>query len=460
MTFTTQAQTQNAGTVDATFNPPVNNVPQVGPNGMVYCSVKQGDKILIGGDFTSYNGVTRNYIVRLNVDGTLDESFNANLSVSTLDGVTNNGKVCSISFQSNGNIIISGRFIDNTRKFIARLDANGTLDATFTGTTNRIVNTTAIQSDDKILIGGDFREVNSVSRMYIARLDANGTTDATFTGTTDEIVNTIVIQRVSNEDKILIGGSFNKGIARLNTIGTLDNSFITGNGTNSTVYTIVVQSNKILIGGSFSSYKGSSYVTNGIIRLNTDGTTTDTNFDPQLGKNAIVYSISTQPDGKIVLGGDFTSYNGQNIKNIIRLDATGTFNDSRDFTKDSFNNKVTLNGVVRTTLLQGDNVIIGGDFTTPKKSIIRLYGSDVLSTSSFDKKSMKIYPNPVRDMLNISMVDNLTIEKVTIVDMTGKVVLEQTENLSSVNVDRLSNGVYILTAYNTDKKYQTRFIKE
>ena len=70
-----------------------------------------------------------------------------------------------------------------------------------------------------------------------------------------------------------------------------------------------------------------------------------------------------------------------------------------------------------------------------------------------------VYPNPTHSILNLSINDEILLDKVTIVDITGKVVLEQTENLSIINVEQLAKGVYILTAYAGDKKYQEKFIK-
>jgi sugar lactone lactonase YvrE len=82
-----------------------------------------------------------------------------------------------------------------------------------------------------------------------------------------------------------------------------------------------------------------------------------------------------------------------------------------------------------------------------------------LGVDSFEKEKLKLYPNPTHSLINIQMFNNVVLEKVTIVDITGKVVLVQTENLSSINVEKLSKGVYILTAYLGDKKHQEKFIK-
>jgi len=144
--------------------------------------------------------------------------------------------------------------------------------------------------------------------------------------------------------KLIVGGSFNaaanslsKGICRLNTLGTtltigsVDRTFseYAGTGFNGDVYTVKVQIDGfdyILVGGSFTEFNGVSR--NKIARLGPDGWL-DTTFDPGTGFNGNVYSIDIQEsDNKIVVGGDFTSYNGQPVNLIARLNFDGSLDDT------------------------------------------------------------------------------------------------------------------------------------
>ena len=123
---------------------------------------------LLSGPFTSYNGTARNYIARINEDGSLDATFNP--------GTGANNYVLTTAIQSDGKIIIGGTFTSYKgmgRNCIARLDADGSLDATFNPGTgaNTPVFTTAIQSDGKIIIGGGFHSYNGTARNYIARIN-------------------------------------------------------------------------------------------------------------------------------------------------------------------------------------------------------------------------------------------------------------------------------------------------
>ncbi|MDA3894000.1 MAG: T9SS type A sorting domain-containing protein [Salinivirgaceae bacterium] len=341
------------GTLDATFN------VGFGANNDVYSIAVQSDeKIIIGGYFTSYNGTTRNPIARLNADGTLDATFDTGTGADKL--------VESIAIQSDGKIIIGGNFdsFNGTVTIcLARLNADGTLDATFNPQTgaNYSINTTAIQSDGGIIIGGAFTSYNGIVINRIARLNADGTLDATFiTGTgADNIIYTTAIQ---SDGKIIIGGDFTSyngtarnHIARLNADGTLDATFNPGFGANGIVYTTAIQSDgKIIIGGYFSSYNGTTM--NGIARLNADGTL-DTSFNQGSGANYPVKSIAIQSDGKIIIGGDFTSYNGTDINRIARLNTDGTLDST-------FAPGTGASYIINTTTIQSDGkIIIGGQFT-------------------------------------------------------------------------------------------------
>jgi len=210
------------------------------------------------------------------------------------------------------------------------------------------------QTDGKILIGGRFENYNNEDAGYIKRLNPDGTIDNTFFSgyTFDDVVQAIELQG----DKILVGGVFQyydpqdsniqtRYMARLNSDGTLDGTFPTGNTFNGQVRVITLQPDgKILVGGNFSGYNDGTgnVASRGLIRLNSDGTV-DTSFNVGTGfennQNGNVYSIIVQDDGKIVVGGWFTVYNGNTAERIVRLNPDG----SNDFTMGDpgFNNRVS-----------------------------------------------------------------------------------------------------------------------
>ena len=119
---------------------------------------------------------------------------------------------------------------------------------------NGIIYTTKQQIDGKFLIGGQFTAYNEFSRPYIARVNENGSNDASFTPGTGPnfYVNTIVIQ---DNGSMVIGGGFSQvsgvargRVARLNSNGVLDNTFAPGTGANNTVRALAIQRDgKVLI---------------------------------------------------------------------------------------------------------------------------------------------------------------------------------------------------------------------
>ena len=361
------------GANDPTFNPSdVGLGNGDGANNEVSVIVYQPDgKILIGGFFTVYNGVNKNYIARLNNDGSIDNTFNT--------GNGTDGQITAIAVQPDGKIIIGGLFhsFNGIAKYsIARLNYDGTLDNTFTTSVNSYVRSIVIQSDGKILIGGDFANVNNISRNRIARLNNDGTLDLAFTigGGANSSVNSISIQP---DGKILIGGIFNlfnsqvvNYITRLNTNGTIDTSFNSGSGTNSTVEEISLQMNgKILIAGNFTTYNGTTV--NKITRLNADGTI-DNTFSSLSGINGYITSLAIQSNGKILIGGNFSVFQNVQVPRLTQLNSNGTIDTTFILSGIDSNG-----GIVMSMNVQPDGrILVGGNMTTvsgfASKSLVRL----------------------------------------------------------------------------------------
>jgi uncharacterized delta-60 repeat protein/uncharacterized repeat protein (TIGR01451 family) len=342
------------GTIDPTFN------IGTGPNHVVNHSAIQSDgKIIIVGLFTSYNGTSRNGVARLNMDGSLDTGFNP--------GTGANNYVLTTCIQTDGKIIIGGQFTfynGTARNYIARLNTDGSLDATFNQGTgaNLFVTSIAVQSDGKIIIGGQFTYYNGTARNRIARLNTDGSLDTGFNPGTGAAGGVVYSTPIQSDGKIIIGGQFTSyngtvrnNIARLNTDGSLDAGFNPGTGASSAIYSSSIQSDgKIIITGYFSTYKDT--LRNHIARLNTDGSL-DTSFNPGTGANLNVFTSSTQTDGKIIIGGQFTSYNGTARNRIARLNTDGSLDAG-------FNPGTGTNSDVMIITKQNDgNILVGGSFT-------------------------------------------------------------------------------------------------
>jgi uncharacterized delta-60 repeat protein len=320
------------GTPDQTFNP-----GGAGPNSGVGAIAIQSDgKILIGGAFTSYNGDANasDKIMRLNADGTRDPTFNAG-------GIGADNNVFAVAVQADGKILIGGFFRayngdSAASDCVMRLNSDGTRDASFNpggAGANFGVYAIAIQPDAKILIGGFVTSYNGddAASDCIMRLNSDGTRDTGFNPGGSGLNNRAIAIALQADGKILIGGDFfiyngdgapPDNIMRLNADGTRDLSFNGGGaGADSPIYSVVVQSNgKILIGGG-RTYNGDASANDWIMRLKGDGTL-DRSFNPGgTGANSPVNAVALQADGKVLIAGDFTSYNGDSTApdRIMRL---------------------------------------------------------------------------------------------------------------------------------------------
>ncbi len=341
------------GTLDPTF------ITGSGFSGDVYSiHVHANGKIVAGGNFIQYNGTVVNNIARLNPDGTMDATFTG--------GTGTVGKIQSLCVQPDGKIVAGGDFIlinDREQYRIGRFNEDKSFDPTFIavfGSNSQVV-TAAIQPDDKIVIGGDFTAFNETNINYIARLMPDGELDTTFqagTGLTSQAY-TVELQP---DGKIIVGGLFShyngaavNEIMRLNSNGTLDNTFATtGTGPNNLVTCTAIQSDgKIIVGGWFTSFSSTSK--NRIARVNANGTL-DASFNPGAGFDDWVYETTLQPDGKVLVGGYFTSFNGVSQYHIARLRTNGSL--------DTTFHVGSVDDVVSEIVLQPDGkILVGGGFT-------------------------------------------------------------------------------------------------
>jgi uncharacterized delta-60 repeat protein len=247
-----------SGDLDTTFNPGAAADNPV--NALAETFAGADRRILIGGSFSVFNGVPSRSIARLLDDGSVDQTFKP--------GSGANGTVNAIVVQRDGKILIGGDFtaINGVpRNFVGRLNADGSVDKSFDAGfgADGSVRTIAIQADDRILIGGTFKSVSGVAVGSIARLNSDGTLDSTFNSGTgfDGPVYSISIQ---TDDKSIIVGDFvaynalrENRIVRLNQDGTIDTTINFGTGADRFIAAVGVQPDrKIVIGGGFTEFNG------------------------------------------------------------------------------------------------------------------------------------------------------------------------------------------------------------
>ncbi|MBH1965823.1 MAG: IPTL-CTERM sorting domain-containing protein [Comamonadaceae bacterium] len=235
------------------------------------------------------------------------------------------------------------------------------------------------------MIGGYFNSIDGVAQNRVARLNANGTLDTTFNvgvgpnGNIEDV-------KLQADGKIVIAGSFTdvqgtaiRGVARLNSNGTLDASFVPNAANTSApngshdglfpVYQIAIQAdNKIVVNGGPLSFAGE--VHRGVVRLNTNGTP-DSNFKPFINDwGAAVALQNVGGEQKIVVGGSFTQVGERNVTSgaVIGTDVTrqGIARFNADGTVDTdFDTSNGTNAWVWAVLPNDDGTVyLGGKFTS------------------------------------------------------------------------------------------------
>jgi uncharacterized delta-60 repeat protein len=416
-----------------------------GANGNVYLIRQLSDgKILIGGQFTTYNGAPANQLARLNSNGTLDTTFSSGLGIS--------GLLISDAIEDNGKIIIVGEFGSYhgiPRNSIARLNMDGSLDNSFDPGSGAMNIEKILKQDDKFLVTGLFQTYDGNNSRSIARINSDGSFDETFLALgTEPSFNVAISDAIIQPDgKIFVVGNFStingvvrNKVARLNADGSLDLTFDPHLGPSSDILSACMQADgKYVISGLFSQFDGNP--ANLIARINPDGSY-DSSFVPGAGYGIAATTLLIQPDQKIISGGWLTTAGG-NGKYLLRLLSNGSVDDT--FNPDAMGPDNTIN----TLSFQSDGKILaGGWFTsingTDQNRITRLNNNISLSTVDFSTE-YRIYPNPVKDILVVEQ-SNFSAAELEIADATGKILIATSINssLHSIDMSSFSAGIYII----------------
>lgn len=444
----------NNGTIDFDFNFGV-------ANGRIVKSIAHTDgKITIVGNFTNYNNIAINGFLRLNADGTIDNTFNVGTGIysgnssGSLSGFSNN-----IIAQPDGKILLMGAFEGYngvSRKGFARINTNGSLDLSFNVGTgfNYPVNNAYFFANNKILIVGRFTKYNEQAVNYITKLNTDGLRDLSYNNICVGFDGQIKTTALQADGKILVSGDFNSyngitkpKIIRLNVNGNIDNTFnidsvlalldFYDNTHLSSINTIVVQPNgKILLGGEFYSYSTSNPIFR-IIRLNSDGTidnsfSSGTNFNA--GFNNTVNKIAFLANGKILIGGNFNRYNNVGCSSLVRLNADGSLDNT--FLSAHIGNS-NGNDYIRDIVVQNDEKIL-------------LLGNFKSYLSSSTPNLIRLNPNGSRDTtFNVSL--NLSVTAY------GNIFLQQNSKIILSNVYSNPNAISGSVRLNTDGTLDSSF---
>ena len=356
-------------------------------------AVQEDGKIVVGGTFTTVGGQPRQRVARLNDDGTLDMTFS---------GTNINGQgVFSIALQQDGKILAGGDFqIGGNPVNLVRFNQDGSRDLSFNPVVNGLVWTIAPQSDGTIFLGGEFVSVSGQTRNKIARINADGSIDLSFQdpGISSTLFESAIIYVIAaqSDGKIVVGGFFDRAggqsrtaVTRLDSDGTLDMNFqdpgaaggtgttINHLGNQTVVNSIAIQADgKILIGGAFASVGGQTR--SNLARLDPDGSLDLTLENASLTNvsNTFLSGLVLQPDGRVLIAGFFDSVAGETRRKGARVHSDGTLDPT-------FVDPAVSDGAVQTLALQSDGkLLIGGFFTSvggrPRRRLTRLTSTGAL----------------------------------------------------------------------------------
>ena len=321
--------------------------------------IVDSNTMILGGAFTQYDGTSAQELSKLYFDGSIDTTFSAGTGVDV-------GTINAIKRYDTNSILVAGGF-NSYNSFpdsycFFKMDNNGTYitGTSFTTGVSFTINALETTTDGKIYLGGSFATFSGVPRERLVRINADLTLDTTFEVGTgfDSTVRTMVRQP---DDKLLVGGQFQtySGVSanrliRLNVDGSIDNTFNIGTGFNVTVIGLILQNDgKILVAGGFTTFSGIS--ANAIIRLNSDGSKDDTFvYGTGFGSVTIANAITLQSDGKILVAGAFTNYNGTIVSRLVRLNSDGSL--------DNTFASIASAGITQINLLPNDRILLTGSF--------------------------------------------------------------------------------------------------
>lgn len=389
------AMVDTTGQLDTSFDPG-DGISVVTGEFISSVFVQSNGQIVAGGSFASFNGNSAHNIVRLNPNGSVDMAFLA------AGGTGANGAIRSVIVQFDGTILIGGDFTTYdgfTRNHVARLNPDGSLDTTFDPGTalNGAVYAMVQAGNGQLIVGGDFTAVGGVSGQdHLARLSTSGTADLTFDPGAGPNARVRALA-IMNNGQIVAGGDFTEVnsqtanyIARMNTDGSLDTQFFSGSGTDAPVYHLnhagptfttsgvapVTNSETIYLGGTFTEYNGTHRL--GFARLNSDGSLDTTFLDTAYNQFAgfprqrlsdspnAVFASALQSDGNIIVGGSFSQVGGGQFDPNVRPDTFDLNQWPEPKSRDGIRNRINVARLIGGSTPGPGNLSLGSSYSADK----------------------------------------------------------------------------------------------
>lgn len=467
-------------------------------------AVQTDGKIIVVG--STGNGVNSDFaIIRLNANGTLDNTFDSDGKVTTdfagWDANNSNDYATSVAIQADGKILVAGygmflgtNGFSTVEEFaLARYNPDGSLDTSFdtdgkvhtrfSNTTSGNAYAVTIQPDGNILLAG-FSQQSNTKNFAMVRYYSDGSLDASFG--TDGLVFTQVGTPTSglsavdeahsltlqSDGKILLAGFATNGnksdfaLARYHPNGSLDTTFDTDGKQTTAIGTagdnvnaIALQPDgKIVVAGSteISTWKNFA-----IARYNPDGSL-DPTFDAD-GKKTLYFNFLpentcyaqaalVQNDGKILIAGSDFYWGGYDFA-VARLNPDGSNDTTFNF---SGNNTTSLGtfDYARAMAIQNDGKIVlaGSKSFDSEFAVVRYNNTNPLASETFASASntLAVYPNPASEFFTIKSSQNL---EAAIYTLEGKQIKQfWLTPAEPQSIHGLAAGIYLLKTIDQDQK--------
>lgn len=455
------------GTLDNTFNPGYID------SMVVSVAIQPDQKVLIGGKFSNVGGVQRRGLARLKTDGTLDSGF-----LPYFYSYAAWANVYKVFARPDGKIFLFGDIgIGASQKSMLKLNSDGSLDPSFKAdirfelTGKQVEPLDAwFEADGKILIVGYFLYVDGVSRRGIARLNPDGSLDPSFnpgTGFADTATSTwagITRTIMKQGSKYILGGMYisrydGNPIAHLCRIydnGSFDNTFV-GSTNNWVVHIAEAPGNKYITSGRFTNYTG--ITRSDIVQSDKDGYLLSgfTGYSDGKGINKAI----PLSDGKLIIIGDFISYQSVPKRKIARLNTDGSPDNT--FAGPGFSPDKDNPVVDAAMQADGKIVVVGlvNDYNgSPVYNVLRINNATTawlkINDPNISEPQAELYPNPANQLLHLK--DTLNVQCVIIYDMMGTKLYEG--SAKAIDVANFSTGIYCTEIiYKSGEKVSRKFVK-
>lgn len=465
------------GNIDSTFGENGKSFLQIPVSGIVRIKQLKNGKFILAAHGYSMSGPEEYFrLTRINNNGSLDTTFGSKGFVSTVLPYTYTS-FNALSIDENGNMILGGYVTNSVLSdfdyLLVRYKSSGKIDSSFgvngyvrddfSSNSSFVANIIAQPNNKTMVTGTEASGGNSF--FALALYNANGKPDSSF-GINGKIISKnfsdmpadCLTSTLDSSGKIVLGGSFYDGIAndfglvRYNINGSIDSSF----GDNGRVISdfdndydliiaLIIQKDGKIVAGGRATFNGAQNIA--LARYNNDNILpiTLSSFTATKKQTSVLLNWQTANEtNNNYFAIERSNNSGNGFKEIARVNSKGNSSQTQQY---SFEDITPLNGLNYYRLKQ-----VNKDGSSSNSKIVLI---------DFTKDAIiALYPNPVKDILNIKGLSGTTT--LSVIDAGGKVLAttKTTNNTYNWNIRALPSGNYYLRIEANKKITTIKFIKQ